>query len=594
MSANVSRRLSAGYCRAASGELISGWSSSIYIQSKITRMQRRVHRPLKQTGFALIELILAISLTALLAVYASAQLARQSEETIAEGAAKYISLVSAASQQHVVLNWNAYSTNTPVAGVANLLAPTLPELVAAGRLNAGFPTAAGSLPTRQTLRIDVTRTNCPGVGCLITTLVCTTAPVTLGGADVRFDLASTMVDKQVGNGGQSLQNNGAVIRGPALNIANPVGNVEGIVCGSASVDTAMLQQFLVLNEPRDPNFQGPVTIAGATQINSTAAITGTLSAGGNTSVGACAAIRAATGRAGFGCAGPDDLPAGYAGGVRSVDVVATGNIVASDNPAAFTGANGAYAYVGVAGGVAAMRTSGNVAAAGAMTATGAVSGNVLTPSGSFAANTACVAFNEATIGRNLDGSGLVVCQNAVWRSIFNFRTAGDACVVNGEFANSGGLLLLCVNSVYRSMADIVRSGTPGAACAIAGATAIDTANNNEMLICRSNLAAGTPRYMRLRDVTQHLAFVSSVEVTDVTLGATGVVTKPACAPAATQTAFGVIQLIPKIHSSPDGGTAMYAVDNGANWSIFLRNGSNNVLTGTPSAIAVAQVYCYFP
>ena len=144
------------------------------------------------------------------------------------------------------------------------------------------------------------------------------------------------------------------------------------------------------------------------------------------------------------------------------------------------------------------------------------------------------------------------------------------------------------------MADIVRSGTPGAACAVAGATAIDTANNNETLICRSNLAAGTTRYMRLRDVTQHLAFVSSVEVTDVSVGATGVVAKPTCAPAAGQTAFGVIQLIPKIFSSPDGGNAIYAVDNGANWSIYLRNGNNTVLTGTPSANAVAQIYCYFP
>lgn len=554
----------------------------------------------RQTGFALIELILAISITALLAIYSSAQIARQTEETIAEGAAKYISLVSAASQQLVFANWNAYSAGTPAVGVANLLTPTLPELVATGRLNAGFPTAAGSLPTRQSVRIDVTRTNCPGAGCTITTLVCTTTPVTLGGANVRFDLASTMVDKQTGNGGQALQNDGANIRGPALNVPNPLGNMEGVVCGSAFVDTALLQQFLVLNETRNPNFQGPVTIGGATQINSTAAITGTLTAGGNTSVGACAAIRAATGRAGFGCAGPDDLPAGYVGGVRSVDVVATGNIVASDNPAAFTGANGNFAYVGVAAGVAAIRTSGNVAAAGSMTATGnmtatgGVSGNVLTPSGSFAANTACVAFNEATIGRNLDGSGLVVCQNAVWRSIYNFKNAGDACANNGEYANSGGVLLLCVNSAYRSMADIVRSGTPGGACILPGATAIDTASNNETLICRANPAAGTARYMRLRDITSNLSFVSSVEVTDMSLGASGIVAKPACSPAATQTAFGVIQLIPKIFSSPDGGNAVYAVDNGANWSIYLRNGNNTVLTGAPSAIAVAQVYCYFP
>lgn len=533
-----------------------------------------------QRGFALVELIIAVSVMALLGVYASALIARNSEENIAEGAGAYIAAVAGAAEVHALLNFLSYETPTPIPGVAVLNAPTVAELVALGRLNPGFPSAPGSVPTRQSLAISVTPTNCPGPNCTLTTLVCTTTPVTLGGPITRFDLASTMVSAQGGRGGQSLQNNGGFIRGPLINAPNPIaGNPEGIVCGSSIVDTALFNRFVRINDTRDPNLQGPLTVqgtvtfAGPTTINNNMTVTGSLSAG-TTTIGACARILATTGRAGFGCANPNDLPAGYTGGVRSPDVVASGRILASDNPAAFTGNNTNYVFAGVQGGVAEMRTSGRAAA------------DRLTPLGSYVPGTACAAADDGSIARSTAGNGLVFCRGGVWADLATSAAAGAACAPNGAMATAGsGVRLLCVGGVYVGMDTIVRSATPNQVCASEGVTAIDLASANEMLICRLNPSGGVARYMRMRDLTSNLSFVSATEVRDMTS-----VTKPACLATGTP----IIQLIGKSYSSPDGGVSIYAINAGATWSVRLRNGAGAPLGGVPAATAIAQVFCYFP
>jgi prepilin-type N-terminal cleavage/methylation domain-containing protein len=556
------------------------------------KLTARVHR---SAGFALVELMIALSISALLAIYAAAEIRNKSEESIAEGAAVYLSTVASASQAYVMLNFNALANGVDVPGVAVDLAPTPAELVATGRLNAAFPVGPGRVPGGLTADVTIQRQNCPGANCLLTSLACTTTPITLGSSSVRFDLASTMTTKQGGSGGQSLQGQGGFIRGPAINVANPRGNVEGIVCGSSMLDTALYQRFVLNNDTRDPNFQGPLTVAGATTLGSTLSVAGnttlngtisvagnttlngTLSVAGDTSIGSCARILAATGRAGFGCASPNDLPVGYTGGVRTPDVVASSRILASDNPAGFTGANGAYAYMGVVSGVAEMRTSGRAV------------GDRLTPLGQYTAGSACAAADEASIARRAGATGLVVCQSSVWRAMATGAATGDACTPNGAMATaSTGEQLLCVNGVYRAMSTIVRSGTPYQACTAAGTTAIDTASENETLICRLNAAGGSLKYMRLRDVTQHLVFVGANEVTHNT-----VLTRPNCAPASgSSAATSIVQLVPKSFSSPDGGFDFRASESTNSWTILLRTGGGAALSGTP--VAIAQIYCYYP
>jgi len=539
--------------------------------------------PRRQGGFLMLEFILYLGVVAMLAIYVNKELVTKTEESLATGSGVYLQTVASAAQNHVLLNFNSYANNTPVAGVATLLQPTIPELVALGRLNGGFPGGANQMPTRQTAQVNITRTSCPGASCQVTVLVCTTTPVTLGGTATRFDLASTMVEAQNGTGGQSLYGSGGgTIRGAALNEPNPMGSVEGIVCGSGKVDVGMYSNFLVLNDTRNPNFQGGLTVAGATTLNGNTTVNGNATVSGSATVGGCITLSNSSGRAGFGCANPADLPAGYTGGVRSVDVVANGSILASTNPAGFTGSNGNYAYVGVAGGVGEVRTSGRAQA------------DRLVPSGAYAVGSACTAADEGAIARQSGGSGLVTCRASQWRALATFATAGAACAPNGAMADDGtGAQLLCMGGTWRPMTNLFAAGTPGGSCTNVGTVAYDTANNNEILLCRQNPAGGSARYMRLRDVTSHLVFVQSYEVTDTSVGASGTVSKPTCSPASGMSATPVIQLIPKIFSTPDGGLAAYAIDTGAAWQIYLRNGNGAVLSGNPSARALANVYCFF-
>ena len=225
-----------------------------------------------------------------------------------------------------------------------------------------------------------------------------------------------------------------------------------------------------------------------------------------------------------------------------------------------------------------MRTSGRAAA------------DRLTPLGQFASGAACAATDEGSIARLAGGPGLVSCTLGSWR-VFTFQAAAnDPCAPNGATArDAGGRTLVCINGTYEPFDEIFRSGTVNQVCTVPGATAIDTTSNNETLICRINLAGGVARWMRLRDVTSHLVFVSSSEVAP-----NATVTKPTCNGHPSQTPVPVIQLIPKVWGTPDGGSAFFAVDNGANWTVRQRDGLGNNLTGVPTSAAIAQLYCYFP
>lgn len=569
-------------------------------QTYSKRLRGGAHQRGFQGGFALIELIFVISIVAIMAVYVSKERADANLENLARGGGAYIDAVTRGLEEHLMQRFPVWALNpipldpntglTMVSGFANNAQPTLAELIALGRLRAGFPAV---MPTRQVVRIDVTPTNCPGPNCVVTGTVCTTTAVTWGTADPRYDMVTAMYEEQKGRGAMSLQTSPGQINGPTVNRANPNGNVAGVVCGTTFLDFSLYSAFVRMRDTRDPDLQGNFTVAGTTTLNGPTNVNNTLNVTGATTlqnnltvngaatVGPCINLAGgAQGRAGFGCANANDVPAGMTGGVRSVDVVANGNVVASDNPGAFTGANGNYAIITAnnGAGVAEVRTSGRAAA------------DRLTPLGQFASGSACAAADEGSIARLQGGPGLVACTLGAWR-VFTFQAAAnDACAPNGATArDAGGRTLLCINGTFEPFDELFRTGTVNAVCTVPGATAIDTTNNNETLLCRINLAGGTARWMRLRDITSHLMFIRAEEIAP-----NASVLKPVCNGSPSQAVQQVIQLIPKVWSSPDGGNAFFAVDAGASWTIRMRDGAGNNLQGAPSAAAIAQVYCYFP
>lgn len=530
----------------------------------------------RERGFAITELMLAIAVVTVMGVYAASEYRNKMEEAAAAGAATYLDRIANAAEGHALLHFNEYANGSAVPGLSNPLRPTLAELRTAGRLPTSFPIHNGALPTRQNVEVLVDRLNCPGSGCQVRVLACTMTPLSMGGGATRFDLASTVVQNLNGRGAQSLQGSGGILRGGTLTMANPYGTIEGIVCATSSIDTALYERFVRIGDTRDPNLQGPLTVAGPTTINNT------LSTTGDTSTGNCARILAATGRAGFGCAHPNDVPAGWTGGVRAPDAVAN-RVLASDNPAGFTGSNGNYAYMGVSGGVAEVRTSGRAAA------------DRLTPTGSYAPGSACSAADEGALARNANASGLVTCLSGTWRSLGTRANAGDACSPDGSVATSStDIQLVCVGGRYLGMNEIVRPGRAGNACSSPGVTAIDTSNNNATLVCRRS-PNGVMRLHNINDVTTNLSFVRSLDVF-----ADDVVPKPTtCLPASGVAATPIIQVIGKSYASESGEVNVYSADTGSGWQIKMTDSDGVMLSGSTSAtgarpVATAYVYCFYP
>lgn len=521
-----------------------------------------------QRGFTLVELIVALSIAAILGIYAQARIAKESEEQIARAAGTFIRQVAGAAEQHALSHFDELANGTDVTPTANDLAPTVAELVAENLLPSGFPTTAGAMPTRQNLRIDVIKTSCPGAACNIITTVCTTTGVSLGAATIRYDLAQVMVDQQDGTGGQSSYTTPAAIRGPSLNMANPNGAVAGTVCGSATLNTAMFQQFVRVRDTRDPDLKGDLSAQGNLAITGTSSLTGNVAAAGNVSV---------AGSGGFGGADPVAVPAGLKG-VNSQDMVASGNIVATDQGSGFTGANGNYvAMTTNSGGEAAVVTSGRMA------------GRRLIPTGSYTKGTACVEAGALGLSATEASGSLVVCSSGRWTPLTTSAVDGGVCTLEGQGASdSDGLTLYCTGGRWTSMKQFLAPAFDNTACTTPGQVGYSAAvaGVKKAMLCRVNPQGGSAAWKRMEDITTNLVFVKSEEVVDLQN-----VAKPTCANAGNPAASAIIQLIPKTESTSDGGLARYANDLGAVWQVRLLTGASGPMAG---ASAIAHTYCYFP
>jgi prepilin-type N-terminal cleavage/methylation domain-containing protein len=489
-------------------------------------------------GFSLIELMIVLMVGALLSVFTIYRLTESSEQASAAGLANYIKSVADAAQRHTLINFNELGAGTDIPGTANDLAPTIPELKTLGRLPTAFPpTAPGALG----IRVDITKTNCPGVNCILTASACTATVMTLRGR-AREDLASDVVAAMAGTGGRSMVGDGARVRGAAFNMPNPVGNVEGVVCGQSIVDTALFNRFVTINDTRDPNLLGKLTVAG--------------DMGTNGGVAGC--LRAAL-------LGTGSLQAKSANCVVRTEMDSAGNITSRD-------------AVGTA------RAGLRFSAAGVAEAYA----ESVVLSGAAALNTACA--TENALVRTNAQVGLLMCQSGLWRVASGAQqvSAGAVCSPEGARAvDAAGADMLCLGGTWQAITSIIRAGTAGTSCTVEGSTAIDFASGDQLL-CRQNPAVAGLVLMRLRDITQHLQFVSSTDVKDG-----DIVLKPTCTSVAGIVTKPILQLIFTGGTSPNGGMSIYSQDSANSWTVRLRDGAGGVLTGNPNAIARADVYCYF-
>lgn len=98
------------------------------------------------------------------------------------------------------------------------------------------------------------------IGFVISTPASLTMPRT--GTRPRYDLAVAALKAARGTGGTSFSSDTDRLRGPSFNVANPIsGNPGAVVATATFLDTAFWNQFVRINDWRDPNLQGNLTVA---------------------------------------------------------------------------------------------------------------------------------------------------------------------------------------------------------------------------------------------------------------------------------------------------------------------------------------------
>lgn len=483
-------------------------------------------------------------------------------------------------------------TLTPGAATGQTLSPTVANLIAMNYLPAGTRATSQLNSGVYRLRIEKQPAGCVGTACNITGVVYVDQPIRQpGSTNIAGIQVGSIIEKVGGDVVVAFSTTpGNMVGINGVTITNPVaGAPEGVVGARFGFGASGFGRFLVLNDPRNPNFQGDLTVAQNLSIGGSSTFTGpvtvnnTLTTTGDVNVNNCVKLQA-DGRGGFNCLDPNDLPPGYAGGVRAVDLVSSGNVLASDAPAGFTGNNGKFALLssGGAGIEAMVKTSGQVA------------GDRLIPTGAYAPGSACTdAGALARSSATATGGVLVVCSGAVWTPLSTVATAGGACPIDGQGAvDAQGKQLYCFNGIWNYMTDFLPPATVGGACAVPGSigyTILTVGGGSSALVCRANPSGGSARWFRIQDITTNLVFVTAYEVTHGS-----VVFKPTCSVAAGQTVTPIAQLIPKVESSADSGFSRFVVDNGGSWTVQLTNGAGGALSATPSASAILQAWCYYP
>lgn len=259
-----------------------------------------------QQGFLSVEMTLALLISALVAAMTLAATRQAADATAAGLQADTLMAIRGAAHKLVMTNYGAYQAQLPITrnGV------TLADGSASGQSR--YPTVANlrsmDLGVNNALDFGIYK-SLTGAGydikialspacaatpgssdCHVTGLVCLTAPVkdqSSAVGEVDGPAQGVMLGRMGGSGGSSLLGNASTILSAdgSWSASNPYGSVAGIMCarfgwGSESDD------YLRVNDTRDPNFQGGETvsgtIAGSTytlQANGDAKVTGALTLG---------------------------------------------------------------------------------------------------------------------------------------------------------------------------------------------------------------------------------------------------------------------------------------------------------------------------
>lgn len=430
----------------------------------------------RQSGFGLIEVVLAISLLAVATSFFY-------RDVVVEGAVN--KLTDAAGQHHkayaIAHNryLDAYRTELlnglPIVGVANPYAPTWAELVA---LTMAPPSITAQSPAQffYTSAIQRVPAACVPPACVdLTGRFWSTTPVTNGIGQPDVGRAAAIAMAAGTDGAHSDITNANLVRGVSgvwLGDVNPLGAVQAIVFGRFGFGTAFdTSQFYLLNGSRAltgtmnannqniQNVQNLSTQGGATNISNTAVSAPALAA------------ESAPGVPRFSVDGPTGILSGNTGSRVETTIGAVPGI-------------GARAYlqgsaIETVGGTVVARDGGGAAKA---TIDG-LTGNVGTNGGTIAANDAGgiprASIKGATGEVSSNAGRLAVLDAAGVATLAEIQSTGRIATANASVVAGG------TGTVEGDRATIRGTAAQGAPCAAAenGQVARDSATGNNLVIC---------------------------------------------------------------------------------------------------------------
>lgn len=204
-----------------------------------------MRKSIKQKGFTLIELLLAVTLAIGAMGYVIAREFDKAQIAKAETQAGLLDKVNGAMGTYITNYYSQLVNNTPIAGVANIYAPTIAELKTLGVLDSTFSSAnfySGGYGTQAAL----VPTGCVAPNCDVSSLVWLTTPIRNANGQTDVSYAAFAAAELGADGAFSNTGTPGTLAGPSATwtVANPVGATAGIVAARNGYGSQGFAQFL--------------------------------------------------------------------------------------------------------------------------------------------------------------------------------------------------------------------------------------------------------------------------------------------------------------------------------------------------------------
>lgn len=232
----------------------------------------------KQQGFALLELIVALLIATVLAVFAAERFAQRNKELMAQGHAVWMAGLRQATLRYLEQHGVALHVNGDhafISGYSDPMSPTLDELKGAGLLARGYP-AFGARAVGA--RIQLLRSgNCPQNPCRLDALIYSDTSLAVNSEHDGPALTAYWLAASQGLGGAVMFGREHTVGGPSFSFSNPpASNMSTLPVGTVALAITDEQlnslAYLRVRDDRDPDFQGSASIAGHVGIGGRASI----------------------------------------------------------------------------------------------------------------------------------------------------------------------------------------------------------------------------------------------------------------------------------------------------------------------------------